>query len=67
MTDIALALGGGGFRGIAHIGAIEQLKKEGFVITGDLAAVYCQCPANPVARMGQYGYAGCQCVVCAKE
>ncbi len=32
MTDIALALGGGGVKGIAHIGVIKQLEKEGFKI-----------------------------------
>jgi NTE family protein len=32
MTDIALALGGGGVRGIAHIGVIRRLEKNGFTI-----------------------------------
>ncbi len=32
MTDIALALGGGGVKGIAHIGVIRKLEKEGFKI-----------------------------------
>lgn len=31
-TPIALALGSGGARGMAHIGVIEVLEKEGFVI-----------------------------------
>ena len=30
---VALALGGGGARGIAHIGAIEELERRGFEIT----------------------------------
>jgi NTE family protein len=30
--DIALALGGGGYRGIAHIGVIDGLQKSGFHI-----------------------------------
>jgi NTE family protein len=30
MTDLALALGGGGARGFAHIGVISQLEKRGF-------------------------------------
>lgn len=32
MTDIALALGGGGIKGIAHIGVIRVLEKAGFSI-----------------------------------
>lgn len=32
MTEIALALGGGGVKGIAHIGVIKRLEKEGFKI-----------------------------------
>lgn len=32
MKEIALALGGGGVRGIAHIGVIRRLEKEGFTI-----------------------------------
>jgi NTE family protein len=32
-TNVALALSGGGARGIAHIGAIEELEKQGFNIT----------------------------------
>lgn len=32
MTDIALALGGGGIKGIAHIGVIRILEKAGFSI-----------------------------------
>src|SRR5438445_535147 len=30
---VALVLSGGGARGIAHIGAIEELEKQGFEIT----------------------------------
>jgi len=30
MTDLALALGGGGSRGFAHIGVLSQLEKRGF-------------------------------------
>ena len=30
--DVALVLSGGGARGIAHIGVIEELEKQGFVI-----------------------------------
>jgi len=30
MTDLALALGGGGARGFAHIGVLSQLEKRGF-------------------------------------
>jgi NTE family protein len=59
LTDIALALGGGGFRGIAHIGAIEQLKKEGYVIKaiagssagGIVGALYAaHIPANEISK-----------------
>ena len=32
MNEIALALGGGGVKGIAHIGVIRVLEQEGFVI-----------------------------------
>jgi NTE family protein len=32
MRDIALALGGGGMRGIAHIGVFRKLEQEGFNI-----------------------------------
>ncbi len=32
MNEIALALGGGGIKGIAHIGVIRVLKQEGFTI-----------------------------------
>ena len=32
MNEIALALGGGGIKGIAHIGVIRVLKQEGFSI-----------------------------------
>lgn len=32
MTDIALALGGGGIKGIAHIGVIRTLEQAGFTI-----------------------------------
>jgi NTE family protein len=32
MVDITLALGGGGIKGIAHLGVIEQLEKEGFQV-----------------------------------
>ena len=32
MADIALALGGGGVKGIAHIGVIRRLEQEGFNI-----------------------------------
>jgi NTE family protein len=32
MADIALALGGGGVKGIAHIGVIRRLEQEGFKI-----------------------------------
>jgi len=32
MKKIALALGGGGFKGFAHIGVIRQLQKSGFEI-----------------------------------
>jgi NTE family protein len=32
--DITLALGGGGMRGIAHVGVIRRLIQEGFVIHG---------------------------------
>lgn len=32
MTDIALALGGGGIKGIAHIGVIRVLEQAGFTI-----------------------------------
>jgi NTE family protein len=32
MTDVALALGGGGIKGIAHVGVIRQLEKSGFNI-----------------------------------
>ena len=32
MSEIALALGGGGIRGIAHIGVIRELEKNGFTI-----------------------------------
>lgn len=31
--DVALVLGGGGARGIAHIGAIEVLSERGYNIT----------------------------------
>lgn len=30
MSDITVALGGGGMKGLAHIGVLEQLKVEGF-------------------------------------
>ena len=30
--EIALVLSGGGARGIAHIGVIEELEKQGFII-----------------------------------
>lgn len=33
MAEIALALGGGGVKGIAHIGVIKVLEKEGFKIS----------------------------------
>jgi NTE family protein len=32
MKEIALALGGGGVRGIAHIGVVRRLQKEGYSI-----------------------------------
>lgn len=32
MTDIALALGGGGIKGIAHIGVIQTLEQAGFSV-----------------------------------
>lgn len=32
MKEIALALGGGGMRGIAHLGVVRRLEKEGFTI-----------------------------------
>jgi NTE family protein len=32
MTEIAVALGGGGIRGIAHIGALHRLEQEGYQI-----------------------------------
>ncbi len=32
MTDISLALGGGGIRGIAHIGVIRKLQENGYKI-----------------------------------
>ncbi len=32
MTDIALALGGGGVKGMAHIGVVNRLEEEGFKI-----------------------------------
>lgn len=32
MTEIAIALGGGGIRGIAHIGALQRLEEEGYQI-----------------------------------
>ena len=32
MTDISLALGGGGIKGIAHIGVIQRLLREGYKI-----------------------------------
>ena len=32
-NTIALALGGGGARGYAHIGAIHELEKQGYEIT----------------------------------
>lgn len=32
MKDIALALGGGGVRGIAHVGVIRALIAEGYTI-----------------------------------
>lgn len=32
MTEIAVALGGGGIRGIAHIGALQRLEEEGYQI-----------------------------------
>jgi NTE family protein len=32
MTDIALALGGGGIKGLAHLGVIRGLEKAGFTI-----------------------------------
>ena len=32
MKEIALALGGGGVKGIAHLGVIRRLEKEGFTI-----------------------------------
>jgi NTE family protein len=32
MADIALALGGGGVKGIAHLGVIRRLEKEGYTI-----------------------------------
>lgn len=32
MTDIALALGGGGIKGLAHLGVIRALEKAGFTI-----------------------------------
>ena len=30
---VALALSGGGARGVAHIGAIEELERQGYEIT----------------------------------
>ncbi|MFW6259290.1 MAG: patatin-like phospholipase family protein, partial [Tangfeifania sp.] len=30
---VALALGSGGARGLAHIGVIEELEKHGFIIS----------------------------------
>ena len=33
MKDIALVLSSGGARGLAHIGVIEELEKQGFHIT----------------------------------
>ena len=30
---VALVLGGGGARGVAHIGAIEELEAQGYRIT----------------------------------
>lgn len=32
MADIALALGGGGVKGIAHVGVIRRLEREGYTI-----------------------------------
>ena len=32
MADICLALGGGGIKGVAHLGAIRKLEEEGFTI-----------------------------------
>ncbi|WP_054521090.1 patatin-like phospholipase family protein [Thermanaerothrix daxensis] len=32
MTEVALALGGGGVKGIAHLGVIQRLEKEGIKI-----------------------------------
>lgn len=32
MSDIAIALGGGGMKGIAHLGVIKKLEEEGFGI-----------------------------------
>lgn len=34
MREITLALGGGGIRGIAHIGVIKKLQEKGFIIKG---------------------------------
>ena len=31
--SVALVLGGGGARGIAHIGAIEELERQGFEVS----------------------------------
>ena len=33
MQDVALVLSSGGARGLAHIGAIEELEAEGYHIT----------------------------------
>ena len=30
MAELALALGGGGVKGLAHIGVLKVLEKEGF-------------------------------------
>jgi len=32
MTEISLALGGGGIKGIAHIGVLRVLEKHGFEV-----------------------------------
>jgi NTE family protein len=49
MAELALALGGGGVKGIAHIGVLKVLEKEGFQISavsgtsagGIIGSLYC--------------------------
>ena len=48
-TDLVLALGGGGARGMAHIGVIRVLEEKGYAIRGIagtsmgsvIGAIYC--------------------------